>query len=213
MRSIIRVGGALVGAVIIGMSGGCSTVIFTDSNVAADRASAIEREALIEAASAVSETKWPQPTQIAWQARLSPLSASEDVVTEADAAEAYLSSIRVPGRRHEQVYADAEAHLRAAAALARAADAATNSVRPVKADIAVVEDAIGSLRQTRDIYVLSLKALARHGEPVEAENVRALKDDFDDAIKALGSAADALADRVARDRTKTFAGPVRSDPL
>lgn len=206
MRRILRLVCVGAGAVLVGALGGCSTVLFSD-NGAAERSAAVEREALIDAAAAVSRTKWPAPDDASWQARIAHLGSEH--VSKSDAVEVYLASLGEGGARYDLVLADAGEHLKAADGLARAAANAANSVRPVMADVSVVEDAIGDLRYTRDIYVECLKTLAKEGEPAPAGNVRALKSRFDDAIKALGDVADELADRVADDRTETFAGPPR----
>lgn len=204
MRRVLRLGCVWAGAVLVGALSGCSTVLFSD-NGAAERAEAVEREALIDAAAAVSRTKWPAPDDASWQARIAHI--GDERVSKSDAVEVYLASLGEEGTRYDLVLADAGEHLKAADGLARAAAIAANSVRPVMADVSIVEAAIGDLRQTRDIYVESLKTLAKDGEPVQTAIVRDLKSQFDEAIKTLGAAADELADRVADDRTETFAGP------
>ena len=213
MRRILRLVCVGAGAVLVGALSGCSTVLFSD-NGAAERSAAVEREALIDAAAAVSRTKWPAPDDASWQSRIAHLGSEH--VSKSDAVEVYLASLASlgeAGTRYDLVLADAGEHLKAADGLARAAANAANSVRPVMADVSIVEDAIGDLRYTRDIYVECLKTLAKEGEPAPAGNVRALKSQFDDAIKALGDVADELADRVADDRTETFAGPPQRDRL
>lgn len=210
MRKVARLGCLLAGVIVAGALGGCSTVLFSENNSAA-RTAAIEREALIDAAETVSRTNWPEPEKVSWQARIVHIGA--DRVSESDAIGIYLTSLGATGDRYSKVLRDAEGHLRAADGLALAAANAAQSVRPVMEDVSVVEDAIGDLRQTRDIYVESLKILAKQGEPVSSSTVRELKSDFDAAIKSLGAVADELADRIADDDTETFAGPARHDPL
>lgn len=200
----MRLGWLSAGLVLAGALGGCSTVIFSE-NSADERGAAIEREALIDAAAAVSKTKWPEPQNVSWQARIAHIGA--DRVSKSDAVEAYLASFGDSKPKYDKVLGDAGAHLLAADNLTRAAANAANSVRPVMADVSVVEEAIGDLRQTRDIYLESLKILAREGEPVRSANIRALKSQFDGAIKELGDVADELADRVADDATQIYAGP------
>lgn len=208
MRKVARLGCLLAGVILVGALGGCSTVLFSGDN-STDRAAAVEREALIEAAETVSRTSWPEPENVSWQARIVHIGAGR--VSKSDAVETYLASLGDAGDRYGSVLRDAEAHLRAADELALAAANAAQSVRPVMDDVSIVEEAIGDLRQTRDIYVESLKTLAKLGEPVPPSIVRDLKSAFDSAIKSLGSVADELADRIADDDTETFAGPAQHE--
>lgn len=210
MRKVARLGCLLAGVIQVGALGGCSTVLFSEDNSAA-RTAAIEREALIDAAETLSRTSWPEPENVSWQARIVHIGA--DRVSKSDAVEIYLASLGETGDRYSKVLRDAEAHLRAADDLALAAANAAQSVRPVMDDVSIVEEAIGDLRQTRDIYVESLKALAKLGEPAPSPTVRELKSGFDTAIKTLGAVADELADRIADDDTETFAGPAQHDQL
>lgn len=210
MRNTVRLGRVWAGVVLAGVLGGCSTVIFSEHS-STERTTAIEREALIEAAAAVSRTQWPKPENASWQARIVHIGASR--LSQSDAVDAYLASLGGDETRYVRVLDDAGAHLRAADGLTRAAANAAQSVRPVTADISIVEAAIGDLRQTRDIYVEALKVLDKQGEPVPAASLRQLKSDFDSAIKQLGAVADELADRVADDHTETFAGPTRRDTI
>ncbi|MEZ5982000.1 MAG: hypothetical protein R3C54_06780 [Parvularculaceae bacterium] len=206
LRLVGVVFGALLTGPLLGSLGGCSTVVFSE-NTSTQRAAAVEREALIDAASQVAKTKWPHPQNASWQARFISMSPGGERLSQSETINAYLNSLSSDQSKPEQVLADAQGHLAAASALARAANAAAGSIRPVKADVAIVEEAIGDLRDTRDIYVASLKSLAKHGEPVQTTNVRELKSEFDDAIRELGAAADLLADRVDGDQTETFAAP------
>lgn len=204
MRKLLRLGLILAGAILAGAAAGCSTVIFTQGDNAS-RTSAVEREALIEAAAAISETKWPEPDSMSWRARIAHI--GEPRVSKSDAARVYLASLETEGDRYGKILADAAQHLRAAEGMTRAAANAASSVRPVMADISVVEEAIGDLRQARDIYVECLETLEEQGEPIGQQYVSDLKSQFDNAIRELGEAADILADRVAADQTKTFAAP------
>lgn len=74
-------------------------------------------------------------------------------------------------------------------------------------DVSVVEKAILDLREARDVYLASLKLIARAGEPVASTESRRLKAEFGAAIEDLGAAADRLADEAENDPRRTFAGP------
>lgn len=206
MRGVWSIGRLAMGAAAVVISAsGCATVITSDG-ATARRETAVERAALVEAAAAVAQTRWPKPERASLVEILSVGVVSADRMTENKAAEFYLATLQDAQARQTQVFADAQAHLEAARWLATATKAAAESVRPTTSDISVVEEAIGELRGARDIYVAALKALSKEGEIVESEAVHALKAEFNAAIAEIGAAADRLAEAVAEDRTSTYAG-------
>ncbi|MEO0880549.1 MAG: hypothetical protein AAFY22_12665, partial [Pseudomonadota bacterium] len=82
---------------------------------------------------------------------------------------------------------------------------------PSMKDVATVEAAIGFLRQSRDIYLASLNDIIADRE-TRLASAKLLRADFNAVIREIGAAADVIADRVAADRTQTFAQPkVRSN--
>lgn len=185
-------------------TGGCSTVILSDANTQA-RATAIEHEALKAAAKAVSQTPWTRPDEASLTERLTVGIAGGARFSEADAARQYLESLSAP--KISGLFADAGRQLGAAETLIEAADAATTAIRPAMSDVVVVETAISDLRQSRDIYLVALKELARGDAKIDPSEIKALKASFGAAIERLGAAADELAERVDDDETRTFAGP------
>ncbi|MGE0408874.1 MAG: hypothetical protein AB7P23_06380 [Amphiplicatus sp.] len=197
----------MVGIALGGPLAGCSTVIFSD-NGTTERSAAIERAALISAAAEVSAVKWPAVREASWSARLVGLGGGDGGVSKNEAAAAYLASLEAGPGRERAILADAEDQLLAADRLANAAHAAVEAVRPVMADVGAVEAAIGDLREARDIYLATLK-LVRDETAAPVADAHALKAEFNAAIEALGEAADRLADRVAHDRTETYARPER----
>ncbi len=194
---------ASVGALVT-MTGGCSTVVFQE-HAGAVRSPAVERDALVRAASDVSQTKWPKPEGASFGRLLTVVVGSGDRVTESDAVDRYLESLATAQDRRLVVLADAERHLAAASLLAQAAEAAAEGFRPAMADVSLVESAIGDLRSVRDIYLSSLKRLSKEGEEVDSQTVSVLRSAFNDSIERIGDAADRLADAVAHDRTETLA--------
>ena len=194
---------ASVGALVT-MTGGCSTVVFQE-HAGATRSPAVERDALVRAASDVSQTKWPKPEGASFGRLLTVVVGSGDRVTESDAVDRYLESLATAQDRRLVVLADAERHLAAASLLAQAAEAAAEGFRPAMADVSLVESAIGDLRSVRDIYLSSLKRLSKEGEEVDSQTVSVLRSAFNDSIERIGDAADRLADAVAHDRTETLA--------
>jgi len=193
-----------VGALVT-ITGGCSTVVFQE-HAGATHSPAVEREALVRAASDVSQTKWPKPEGASFGRMLTGVVVgSGDRVTESDAVDRYLESLATAQDRRLVVLADAERHLAAASLLAQAAEAAAEGFRPAMADVSLVESAIGDLRSVRDIYLSSLKRLSKEGEEVDSQTVSVLRSAFNDSIERIGDAADRLADAVAHDRTETLA--------
>lgn len=197
--------------VFAAMTGVLLSACATGSNHFSSHAAkpAVEREALKEAAAAVGETAWPKPETLSLGALLTGfISGDDDHVSKDDAVKAYVKTLAATDAPAQNLLKDAEHHLAAAQRLAEAADAAAASVRPVASDIAIVETAIGELREQRDIYLAALKTLEKAGEPAPADNADdVLKTSFNEAIKTIGAAADRLADRVDNDRSETLAQP------
>lgn len=172
----------------------CSTVVMKEP-AAVSVAASPDRDALAAAAAAVSDSKWPKPDA----ADLGGLfSLGGGRVTESDAVDAYIASLGQGPGRGVSVLKDAYLHIDAAYALARAADQAVSRVEPVADDVRLVENAISDLRKARNVYLASLKTLEKSGDGVESRTANALKGAFDDAIREIGVAADAMSDRLAR---------------
>jgi hypothetical protein len=188
-------------AAVLLAAGGCSTVVMSDRG-ASSAAAVVERDALTAAAAAVSDTPWPRTGAASFADRLS---GSERRPGRTEAATIYVASIS--GVKKPVILAAAAAHAESARRLAVVADSALEAIRPLMTDVAVVEDAIGELKDIREIYVEALKLIARQGEPVDAEEIRRVRGQFTLAIRELGAAADALAERADRDPTRTYAGP------
>lgn len=186
--------------------GGCTTVLVSE-NADADRAAAMERVALIAAADRLSNTPWPKPEPASLGARLTGGVVGGSRVSQGDAVTAYLARLAGEPAPASAVFTDAENHLGAAANLVDVADIAAASMRPARADIAILEEAIGDLRMTRDVYLASLKTLARSGDAVDDQDVRQLRVAFNAAIEEMGAAADRLAESVADTRARNFAEP------
>ncbi|MEX0645075.1 MAG: hypothetical protein WD076_07180 [Parvularculaceae bacterium] len=161
--------------------------------------------ALISAAAAVSRADWPRADRGFWGDNFAGLSGGD--ADKDEMVEAYLASLAPGPTRINAIQADAWNKLHAADGLVEAAYSAADAIQPAAADVAIIETAIGDLRECRDVFVASLKAASKHGDPVDGADIRALKAAFNDSISELGAAADELADRVASDRTKTYARP------
>lgn len=167
-----------------------------------------EREILSTKLAAVNKTPWPKPQSISISERLTGLlSESDDRVTRDDAIAAYITDVTAFPAPCDQIKKDALAQTTAALELAFVAEASLESLNPRMSDVAVVEEAIKALSESRSIYLASLKRLPKADPDDRAAARDMIRMIFDDAVVRLGTVADELADRVAADRTQSFAGP------
>ena len=197
----LRGGRRFIAAIALAfMAAGCSTVIKT-SSAGDDAAYAATREALVAAAADVAASPWPKPSASTLADRLAGAGDQDAKVSREDAVAAYLDLVGSREDAEVVILADAERHLTAAAALKSAAETACDAATPRLSDVALLEDAIGDLRETRSIYVLTLTKI-----DVPDSSIDKVKRDFDDAIKELGAVADTLAESAMKRRAQNFAG-------
>ena len=179
---------------------GCSTVIKTKA--ADDAAGAAERSALVEAAATTAWAPWPKPSSSSLAERLAGGEKETVRVSRAEAVDAYVEQLSAMDDAQGALISDAGRHLQAMASLKAAAETAFEGANARLSDVALIEDAISDLRETRSVYVAALKKIDG-----EKEIVSRLKRDFDDGIKALGDVADDLAESAVKRRTENYAGP------
>lgn len=203
--SCVRLSAAGVAAALLAASSGCAAVVLSEGGQRGPEA-AIEREALASAAAAVAETPWPRAREASLAERL--VGTSGPSPDEHRLAEIYVSGLSAP--RKPVILAAATANIGAARRLAETGEAALTAIRPAMSDVAVIEAAIADMKENRDVYVASLKLVARSGETVDAEELRRLRGAFAEAISDLGKVADSLAERMDEDRSRTFASPAAS---
>jgi hypothetical protein len=185
---------------------GCSTVIQTAAPD--DQAHVASHMALEEAAASVAASPWPKPASSSLADRLAGASSGGEKISRDDAVDAYAVKLLASGRGDTGLLADAARHLEAAGALNAVAQTVCDSPAPRLSDVALLEDAIADLRQTRSIYVSALKQI--NGDKNDVDH---LKRDFDKAIKDLGSVADDLAKNAMKQRTSNFAAPASASQL
>lgn len=178
---------------------GCSTVIKTSSED--DTASVAERAALMEAAAGAAWAPWPKPSSSSIAERLAGGEPALERVSRDDAVEAYVDQLKNAPDGAAVLMNDASRHLAAAEALKAVAEEACDAASPRLSDVAILEDAIADLRETRTIYVASLKKI-----DAEKALVEQVKRDFDLALKELGDVADQLAENAMKRRADNFAG-------
>ncbi len=199
--SMVGLRSFLVAASFVLASAGCSTVIKTASG-GEGKAGVAEREALREAAANVARTPWPKPSSSSLAERLTGVSAEGARVSRNDAIDAYLVSLKGSGAAEASLIADADRHLGAAGALKEVAEIACDSANPRLSDVALIEDAIADLRETRSIYAAAIKKL--DGDTLDADQ---LKQSFDEVIREIGTVADLLAENAMKRSSESFAGP------
>lgn len=192
-------------AVVVLFSAGCSTTIKSDAWLL-EQAATEERAALADAVSRVAETRWAKPSSSSFAERLTGTDL-KDRISRKDAAGEYVKTLMASNDAEAALMSDARDHLAAAEDLKGATEAARASPRPRLADVALVEDAISDLRETRSIYLASLEEIDGADE-----NEKALRRAFDAILRELGDAADALAERAMEQSSGNFAGsePVRT---
>jgi hypothetical protein len=183
--------------------GACSTVIATEDG--ADASAMIEERAALKAAAEEARwAPWPRQDQASFADMIAGVDASEeaDKLSRDNVVDHYLAKLDPAPDAQAALLADARRHLIAAQNLRQVAMLAGDSPDPRLSDVAIVEASIASLRETRAIYAATLKKLK-----AERQVLDDLKDAFDGEIKALGDAADALAEAAMQRRSSEFAGP------
>jgi len=190
---------------ILGMIGGCA-IIPSQSHTTHHAAPVAERDYLTQAVADVKAAPWPKPQSVSFISRMTGGGGAERI-TRADAVQSYLENIQHTPDPMARLHLDAIANLAAAARLELAAMDALSAARLSMNDVAQLENAIIALREHGQIYVTAMKALDKTGLPVSDDAVDQLRDDYRAAIRALGDAADLLAERIEDDRSQTFATP------
>ncbi len=190
------------------LTGGCAVNPVFSQNQLDDHAVA-ERDMLADAARDVEAAPWPAPEPVSFVAMIAGASSSEDRVSRSEAVETYVHGLQPAGLRFQKLAVDAESNLTAAQRLARVAENAVFASRVTMNDVVTVEGAIQALRENRKIYTKAAHELEKLGEPVDEEKIDAIRTAYLQAIRNLGETADALAERIEKDRTETIAAPSR----
>lgn len=169
-------------------------------------APAVERDLLAEAARDVSRTKWraPEPApMLSWIT-----GDGKDRFTKSDAIAFYIDVL--PEReRFSALIADADRTLFDAERLHSVAAASVDGPGVSSGDIALVEECIRALREQRDIYTATAGKLEDAGDVVDDQQVSQMRRRFGAVVRALGDAADDLAERHDEDRKAIVAAPAR----
>ncbi|GGD01493.1 hypothetical protein [Aquisalinus flavus] len=170
-----------------------------------------ERQDLVQAARKLENTPWPEVTEASLANRMvSVLFGREDVAegtSREDALEVYVASLSAaPSSAPSTLMRHADNTLRAARTVAERGRLAATAINPSTDDIAVLEEAIGDVRASRDMYIAALKQLKSDGHMIPDGDVAELQAAFSQTIRDIGSTADLVAERsMAKHQTSELA--------
>ncbi|MEZ5919894.1 MAG: hypothetical protein R3C60_00945 [Parvularculaceae bacterium] len=166
---------------------GCATTILPDNHSSnTDRTQ--QQNAINSAAAALDSTPWRKPDQSSLADRLGGVDPDTDGFTRADAVASYLTSLKAEKDQQQAILFDAQKNIDAANELVRLAYEACDGPGPQIADVATIEAAISSMRETRAIYLATLKEI-----DADVSALDAVESSFDSTATRLGVAADLLA--------------------
>ncbi|WP_425407809.1 hypothetical protein [Hyphococcus sp.] len=185
------------------MAGGCAVGPILAENRSQPEIVA-ERDMLVDAARDVKATPWPKPQPVSIVARIAG-AGDDNRVSRSEAVATYVNTLQPVGMRFQKLALDARRNLEAADRLSRIALNASASARVTMNDVVTVEGAIQALRENRKIYTSAAREIEQGGESVDSNEIDVIRTAYADVIRELGRAADALAERVEKDRTETIA--------
>ncbi len=195
---------------------GCVTVGGAPSGSIAPSSSAKaragEREALVEAASAVAPIAWQAPAQPTFADRLWGVANDQSSQPKRrDIIDGYVDRLQGASDPVEALEQDASQQLDAAERLIATAEQALDAIEPRMSDVGVLEAAIADLRVSRSIYLSALRQIKTNNDEDERASVSLtrirVKTGFDVAIKQVGDLASELADRAMTTNVQRVAEP------
>ncbi|NHK27828.1 hypothetical protein FF098_007940 [Parvularcula flava] len=159
-----------------------------------------ERQELVQAARQLESTPWPEVTEASLTNRMVSVLFGREEVSEGtsreEALDIYLASLNAsPSNAPSTLMRHADNTLRAARKVAERGRMAATAINPSADDIAVLEEAIGDVRASRDMYIAALKRLKSDGHIVPDGDVAELQAAFSQTIRDIGSTADMVAAR------------------
>jgi len=179
----------------------CSTVI-RNADASDQLVMSEERAALKAAAADLAWSPWPKPEEGLFAASQTGGEDGGARMTRERAVEIYLAALGGGRALSERIAADARRHLVAAAALADAAERASDSPSPKLSDVAILEASIADFRETRAIYLAALRKIDADDDAIDG-----IRGPLDAAVKKLSRAADDLAESAMKKRSSGYAGP------
>lgn len=220
VKSLLSV---LMAVSLVTLSGGCASVklggdkqpVTVSAPSTQKQTDTIEKatphSGLMQAANALRQKPWPEIEKASATEKLTGMIFGErtrdDRFTRDDALELYVSQIRAqPEPADSVIRADADESLRLARALVEEARSAAHTVNPDRTDMDMLEDAIGDIRECRDMYVDAMRELGRE-DAISRQDWQELKQAFNQAITDAGRTADLLSDQLAAAQQRSsFAG-------
>lgn len=198
---------AAIFCILSAILGGCA--IGGKTQTATVSAPVVERDLLAEAASQVEVAQWPKPEPAPLFSWITG-DRGDDRVSKSEAVAFYVDHLMPKQARFEALSNDVTGKLGQAGQLHRLAVETVDASRVSMGDIAILEQAIQTLREHRDIYVEAAKELDDNGEEIDAAEIKAIRLRFNDVIADLADAADLLADKIDNDLSSTYAAPAPS---
>ncbi|MEE4210070.1 MAG: hypothetical protein V2I43_12470 [Parvularcula sp.] len=104
-----------------------------------------------------------------------------------------------------QVRRDLEQSLNAAWHVAATGREATYAIEPIPEDLRMIEEAIVEARRCRMVYTEALTMIAKRDGSIDRDEIRAIKDEFNEAILELGRTADVMSQRLSRKPAQSLA--------
>ena len=159
-----------------------------------------ERQELVQAARELQSTPWPEVTEASLASRMVSVlfgrESEREGTSREEALEVYVASLSAaPSSAPSMLMRHADTTLRAARTVAERGRLAATAINPSTDDIAVLEEAIGDVRASRDMYIAALKLLKSDGHVVPDGDVAELQAAFSQTIRDIGSTADLVAER------------------
>ncbi|WP_306250579.1 hypothetical protein [Parvularcula sp. IMCC14364] len=201
-----------MGVAAVGFSG-CASVKIAMPGAATDEAVSLagvhERAALVSATRQLDRTPWPEITEENFSGRMmTALFGGEqknDGVSRDAALEAYAAMLAAERSPQAVLMQDANATLRHARMVSESGRQAAYAMNPSSGDISVLESAIADVRESRDMYVGTLRLLRKKGFDIDRDFEQELKKAFTQTIQDIGTSADIVADRVSSAATAQYA--------
>jgi hypothetical protein len=186
------------------VSGPETSSVLTSSTIKPSKPSRSERAALLAATRKVQETPWPRIEKASLSDRMvgalfggDKQERDSNSVTRDEAVAIYVERLNRQPSPVSALMQDANQCLTNARHLAESGRVASTSITPRDNDIALLEEAIGDIRQSRDIYLAAMKKLRNNGESLSRDEIKDMKHAFTQTIADLGITADAIHDKIA----------------
>ncbi len=162
-----------------------------------------EREALAEAVSHLERQPWDEG-EVVEDSGFVGMIFGRGGTSPRDYAEHYL--VRVGNQDPaSRVRSDLRRSLHAAWNVAATGREASHAIESIPQDLRMIEEAIVEARHCRLVYTEALSLIAENDSSVGRDEIRAIKDEFNQAILELGRTADVISARLSRTPAQSLA--------